>query len=164
MLEGPFARRDKEPSEQAVVADKIPHAHLFGIAHIRDVRLPCGTFTARQQEDDDETKALDFLALYLPMKGLSLAFDVGSYPFGSFESAPAWRAAVDEWFLQLLRSQRGAFTFEGAVIGFDQSLTLSEVTLLRARHISTDRFEGVVLPGDRELEWYPPTRHDLFAV
>jgi len=154
-LEGPYADPDKEPHDQAILATDTECDHLFGVAQIGGVSIPCGAYVWR--EEDNGARIADFLSLYFPMSGLSLVFAVGGYPFGSFEAAPEWRATVDAWFLQLLRTQRGAFTFEMGIIGFESALISESVAAFKARAIPTDRVDGLVFPGKDDVEWYPPT-------
>jgi hypothetical protein len=49
-LEGPFADRDKEPSDQAIVATdaETEHYGLFGFTQIGGVRIPCETFVVNK--------------------------------------------------------------------------------------------------------------------
>jgi hypothetical protein len=61
----------------------------------------------------------DFISFYSPLSALSLIFPIGSYPFGSYDAARDWRSELDDWLLQLLRQQRGAFSFEIGAIGFE---------------------------------------------
>jgi hypothetical protein len=163
-LEGPFANRDKEPSDQAIVSTGTNNGRLYGVAQIRGVRVPCGTYAVRPPEDEaNGDGTADYLELYFPLSALSLVFPVGSFPFGSCEAARDWRAALDAWFLRFLRRQRGGFRFEVGIIGWETDLISANVAALKAREIPAERFEGIVLPGEDDLEWYPPTRHDLMT-
>jgi hypothetical protein len=162
-LEGPFADRDKEPSDQAIVATDAERDGLFGFTQIRGVRIPCRTSVVRL-EDDNGTRIDDFVSICYPMSGLSLVFDVGSFPFGSIKAVPDWRATMDAWFLQLLKKQRGAFTFEVGVIGFETDLTDDNIAAYKAGAIPPERCDGIVVFREGEIEWYPPTQHDLITL
>jgi hypothetical protein len=162
-IEGPFANRDREPSSQPIVPADTAHDHLFGVLRIRGVRIPCGTFVVRE-EDVTGRRQTDFISFYSPLSALSLVFPIGSYPFGSYDAARDWRSELDDWFLQLLRQQRGAFSFEIGATGFEVDLTAASVATLTTGGIPIERFDGILLPGDDDIAWYPPTRFDLIRL
>lgn len=159
-VEGPYALRDKEPSDQPLVPAGTQHDHLFGIAAIRGYRVPCGTFVVRE-EGSTETRLADFICFYIPLSALSLAYDVGGYPFSSHEKALAWRPELDSWFIHLLRQT--ALQFQIGVIGFEAELRWDTVVAFKATGIPRERFDGIVVPADGDIEWHPPTRFDLIT-
>jgi len=162
-LRGPFAYRNKEPLRQAILPVDAPHDQLFGAMRIRDKFVPCGTIAVREEDDLGERTA-DFITHYSPMGALSQVFPVGSYPFGSWDAAPEWRAEVDGWFLEMLRSQREVLSFEVGKIGFEVEMNAMRAGKLKSGRMPAERFDGIVIPGENEIEWYPPTRFDLFHL
>lgn len=157
LLEGPYRERDKEPADQPLsgpVGD-----HLFGLAKIRGVRLPFGTFVVRE-EDQRGTRLGDFVDLYLPLGGLSIIYPVGSYPFGSIEAARNWRPEVDAWFVQLLWGLKRPFLFQLGIVGFEVEMTPATAAGLLSEQAEGGRFDGIILPRNAGLQWLPPTSYE----
>ncbi len=78
--------------------------------------------------------------------------------------AASWRAEIDAFFLEFLRSRRDGFEFEVAMVGWEPELTFKDVSDFQRVGIERERCDGVALPDVKDVRWYPPTRHDPITL
>jgi hypothetical protein len=159
-LVGPFRSCDLEPVEQEVLQgierELGLDSHLYGVAKFADgCEIPCGSWSL---------VSAGIVSCYIPMGALALRFSVGGFPFGDHHLASEWRSLVDEWFLNLLRGEAVKLQFEVGAIGFEPELDDDNIEQVRQSATSTVRHDGIVLPGDGEIRWFPPTHHDIITI
>jgi hypothetical protein len=154
-LSGCFMWNDSEPTQQvALMLENLPvEGHLYGVATLGDGQdCVCGSYTTQFA---DEGRWLGF---YLPMSALAKIYPVGGYPFG--RATPHLEhtlKAVNEWLRTLAEGvyQHSAFTF--GIIGFETDFSAMKVQALQA--IPEERWDGLLIPADDHLLWYPPTKY-----
>ena len=147
-LQGPYARRDQEPTEQKLAAPGSEGAR-YGIASLPDA---IGTVAFQTSFVDDD----DGLWLYagLPLGSLSRVLPVGAFPFGE-SKAESWEHVLHAWFFSLAEHIRKQVPFERGVIGW---LTTGEVEELVAGYVPADRFHSYLVCSSTELICHPQNR------
>jgi len=110
-LEGPYAHRDREPSEQALVAPALLEEgpHLRGVARLPNgSRVACGTCVIRELDDGP-----DWLDFYIPMGSLGTAYAVGGFRLGPDTNWPGpGRSEVEEWLATIGSVDCAALQFQ----------------------------------------------------
>jgi hypothetical protein len=154
-LSGCFVRNDIEPTQQvARTLESLPvEGHLYGVATLGDGQhCVCGSYTTHFA---DEGRWLGF---YLPMGAFAQIYPVGSYPFGRATlQLEHTLKVVNEWFRTLAEEVYKHLAFTFGVIGFETDFSAIKAQALQA--IPTVRWEGLVIPTDDHLLWYPPTEY-----
>jgi hypothetical protein len=154
-LAGCYARNDIEPSQQVALdlAELPIEGHLYGIAILPDGhRCVCGSYTTHFASDGR------WLNFYLPMAALEKLYPVGGYPFGP--ATPELAAALtslNEWFRTVAEGVYQRFAFAFGVIGFETDYVAVKTQTLDA--IPEERWDGLLIPKEDGLIWYPPTEY-----
>lgn len=146
-LQGPYARRDQEPSQQSLAQPS--SESRYGVALLPG-QLGTVAFQATTVEDDDG------LWLYAgsPVGSLSRVLPVETFPFGD-SKVEQWEHMVYTWLFGLAEHINTYVPFERAIIGW---ITTAEVDELAAKQIPVQRFHGYIVRGESELIYFPPNR------
>jgi hypothetical protein len=152
LLEGCYLHRDQAPKSQSRI---IPSQHfdekLYGIATLENTKVPCGSFLCRFEDRSD------WLEFYLPLASLERIYPIEGYPFKEGADYHDWQRKLDPWLTGIAKHVFQEIPFLIALIGFEVEITrISSETVLSAG-VPKVRSEGILLPKDKALEWYPPT-------
>jgi hypothetical protein len=176
-LEGPYADRKREPSEQPL-ADPVSglDEHFAGVATLPDgSRVPCATVSSRlAPEQAGGIHQEDSLNLYLPVAGLAAVWPhIGRFPFPepADENDPEfpfpdnwrrvddrpWQEGLEEWFAGIGRSVFEHSRFRVGLVGFEIYVSDYEWTEWVAGGVPREHALGVLWPGSHDVEWHPST-------
>jgi hypothetical protein len=146
-LEGPYADRDQEPSQQLRAHPS--SGERYGVAHLPG-QLGSVAFQTTTVEDDDG------LWLYAgsPLGALGRLLPVGAFPFGK-SKVEQWEHSVYAWLFGLAEHIGVQVPFERAVIGW---ITTSEVDQLAAKQVPPQRFHGYIVREGAGFIYFPPNR------
>lgn len=167
-IDGWYARKDIEPSEQErvarTVADLSRRGHLYGVASIPGwPLLPVGCLAIRYGEPLG-----DWFHVYVPTGALVQADRrVGAFPFGEHGGSRslAWRSSIDLWLADLARHIYSAVPFEFGMIGHEVPYLQQDVLeSINALAVPDERFEGWLVESDRTLQYYPATHGGGIAL
>ena len=156
MLEGCFLKRDIEPSSQEKLSPLMVEneGHWYGIAHFPNGKQSCCGSICADYEDDGY-----WITLYTPLGSLARVYEIGPYPFEvEGHSHEQWIIKVNDWFREIAASILPTAKFELAIIGFEVDFFDMETKLEKG--VPTERWEGILIPKENELLWYPPTIYD----
>jgi hypothetical protein len=146
-LRGPYARSDKEPSQQRLSQPNSTACH--GVAALPE-QLGEVAFKVSTVVDDDGL----WLYAGVPMGSLGSVFPVGAFPFESTAVEP-WERTVYGWLFGLAEHIAAQVPFERAVIGW---ITMAEVDQLSAQQVPATRFHGYIVGGESGFTYLPPNR------
>lgn len=153
LLEGGYLRRDQTPVSQVRRPSQEGHLdeQLYGIATLEGRKMPCGSFLYRLE------RGSDWLQFYLPFAPLEQAYSIDGYPFTGNADYPEWRRTLDSWFRRI-----GDYVFEQTpfflgLVGFEVEITKTSYREVLKDGIPKFRPDGMLLPKENALEWYPPT-------
>jgi len=153
-LTGCYLNRDVEPDVQAQVSfSDIPHeGHVYGYVNLPNGKsCACGTYVADFNPDGL------WVSFYLPLGSLGQAYHLGGYPFGDWSSTiESSLVVVNTWLKELAGSIYKDFRFVFGVIGFESGFEELKKDVL-AGGIPKTRSEGLLIPENKTLSWYPPT-------
>ena len=153
-LEGCFLRSDLEPIEQPkeLPLVKNTQGHLYGIADLPNgKRVACGCFLSDYGRDGC------WFSLYLPLGTLDNAYPVGNYPFidEQEESPESWMKEINPWLKGIAETVYQKVKFRIGVVGFE--VDYFDLEKRFEEGIPAERWEGILIPKDEQLVWYPPT-------
>lgn len=152
-----YARCDVEPEDQAA----LDPAQISGLDPCYGVCLLAGAVRVATQSVAvlyDHGPVCVYFGF--PMSSLRRAYPVGAYPFDDGSSL-AWRAALDEWLRDLGTRVFRAAPFDCALVAHEPDESVAEK--LEPRDIPQRRWEGILVPRDASLEWFPPTEGFPYA-
>ncbi len=157
-LEGCYLRTDVEPAEQARLSPSDPDhpgPYCHGIA-----TFPNGKRLAASSWYAAFTPSDCWIDLSIPMRALATIYPVGAYPLNvkSAPSAEPWLRAVNEWFKKIADAIYPSVRFSIAAIGI--LIDPSAVNRLLENGIPEVRWDGLLIPSDDRLIWYPPTTYE----
>jgi hypothetical protein len=89
-----------------------------------------------------------------PMESLKRAYPVGAYPFDDGSSL-AWRNDLDAWLRDIGEHVFAQAPFDCALISHQPEEHVADK--LAGGELPARRWEGILVPGPRGLDWYPPT-------
>lgn len=154
-LSGCFAHNDIEPPQQvALTLENLPvQGYLYGFAILGDGQdCVCGSYTTHFA---DEGCWLDF---YLPLGALAKIFPMSGYPFDDVTpQLEQTLKAINEWLRTLAEDIYQHRPFSFGTIGFETDFSTVKAQTLRA--IPQQRWDGLLIPTDDRLRWYPPTEY-----
>ena len=153
-LEGCYLRNDVEPGEQQKVSplDIPSEGHKYGIATLPIGKCcACGSYTSNYEADGW------WVNLYLPLGSLNTVYPVGAYPFvdKTQPSPEGWLKPVNEWYKDIAEYLYPQLLFTIGIIGFETGFVSHKEQALRT--VPEERWEGILLPINGKLKWYPPT-------
>lgn len=157
-LAGCYLERDLEPEDQATVDPRTLdfYEQALGVADIPGVgKTCCLSFVVR--EDDGP----DWLTLAVPMGSLSEVVFTGAYPFEDGTDL-SWRLLMYDWLRQVAAAVFEAVPFQLGLIEHEASGEFHAEDL-RRNGIPDERWVGYLWPGNKGLEWYPPTEGAPFS-
>jgi len=152
-LDGCYLDDGREPEAQARVS--FPAAlqfeeQLLGVARFEDgARIACGTYVMRDMDSSD------WLVFYLPLGALEQVYPVGAFPFDS-EDHNGWLRPLQSWLANLGRKLFRFVPYKLGLVGFELSMK-NDATALAANGIPEERDEGLLVPDNGCLRWFPPT-------
>ncbi len=153
-LEGCFLRSDVEPANQEQVSPLTGdhEGHLFGIAtHLNHKKSCCGSFGGNYQDGGS------WMTFYIPFGSLADVYPVGAFPFYSEYDPPSenWLKELNSFMVGIARFIYQETRFKIGIIGYevDQFEVLKNLT----KGIPSERWNGILIPRDDQLEWVPPT-------
>ena len=154
-LRGCYALRGLEPTNQLRLEPSLTllerYGHLLGVTTLPNAMLAaCGVVAVR------ENTGTDWLDFYIPMGALTMAYDVGAFPFDDGKNSQVWREPLDNWLVTLAHDVFTAVPFALALVGHEVSgqTCAAEITTLG---IAAERWEGYLWQEAGTLLWYPPT-------
>ena len=154
-LFGCFLDRDRDAATQVqlLLANLPIEGHLYGVATFADGRAcVCGTYTTLFPDDGR------WLRFYLPLTALATCYPLGGYPFGAASPALAQTLhTLNEWLRVVAEHVYHHCPFTLGVIGFETDLWAASA--LAQAPLSEPRWDGLLLPTDGSLRWYPPTEY-----
>ncbi len=156
-LEGCYLRNDVEPSEQMELSplDYDHEGHWYGVATLANgKRLACGTFSCIFKEYGGWT------TLYIPLSALHTVYPVDGFPFNP-KAGPTqelWIREVNAWFKDVAESIYPDVRFKIALIGYEVDILALKRQLIFG--IPSERWDGLLIPVDGRLVWYPPTNYE----
>lgn len=154
-LSGCFIRNDIEPTQQvARTRENLPiDGHLYGIAALGNAQgCVCGTYTIHFENEGR------WLGFYLPMSALARIYALDGYPFGT--ATPQLEhtlKTINAWLYTLAERVYRRIQFTFGVIGFETNFSAAKAQVAHA--IPAVRWDGLVIPTDDSLRWYPPTEY-----
>lgn len=159
-LDGCYLRRDREPAAQARVqpCENGMEGKLYGTITLPNQRVvPCATYTTETPKGN--TAVFHWGGLILPLGGLSTAYPIGAFPFGSMEKVLEWKPIIDGFFTEVARWTNAKVPISIAVVGFEVN-RLSDFSpdKISANGIPNERNEGILWNAGEDLKWYPATR------
>jgi len=145
-LQGPYAHRDVEPTDQSVV-NVTAAGHYYGVATLPNDAGHVAFATCFVEDDDG-------LWLYAgsPLGSLGTVLPVGAFPFGE-PSTAQWEQMVYEWLFGLAQHLFVDIPFERAVVGW---LTTMEVDELARAVVPEQRGHGYIVARNGRLEYHAP--------
>jgi len=153
-LEGCYLHSDIEPSNQNKLSpnDSDYEGHLFGIATFPNRhRTCCGNWWNDFRENGC------WFSFYLPLGSLGRAYPIGFYPFYVKEepSPETWIKDVNGWLVRIAMNIYKEINFKVAFIGYEVDFFDNRETLKYG--VPDERWDGILIPIENELIWYPPT-------
>jgi hypothetical protein len=123
--------------------------HFHGVARLpKGKQVDCGICLIQ------ETGGSNWIDFYLPLGGLSAAYDVGAFPFDRRTPSQEWREPVESWLAEVGRAVFQAAPFRLGLIGFEVSGDTTADELMKTG-VPGERAFGYLWPADQPLTWYP---------
>jgi hypothetical protein len=159
-LEGCYLRQDCEPATQPRVqpCENGTEQRLYGLVTLpnRSV-IPCATYVMDYAGEADSSPA-HWISFEMTVCALSIAYPVGTYPFGPMHKVSEWKTQVDSFLTEVARWVHGKMPLEFALVGFEVDAATVSPEAIRANGIPKERDAGILWNDGGELKWYPATR------
>lgn len=135
----------QDPQDILIACD-LMEKNLLGVAHLRNGKsVPCGTAVGSS----------GWLALFLPLAGLELAYDVGGFPWRDQDRR--WIGELNDWLVEIGRKVFHSVPFEIAAVGFETEVVgVLDVDISLPIDAPPKLHCGFLLPAGQEVRWYPP--------
>ena len=150
---GCYLKRDIEPEQQEKFfpAEFENEGHWYGVANLPNGKQSCcGSFWM-----DFENEGC-WISFYLPLGSLANVYNIGSYPFkAEKQDVSKWMIEINNWFVNIAREIHPIAKFDLGIIGFE--VDYFEVKKQVEKGLPNERWDGLLLTKDKQLEWFPPT-------
>jgi hypothetical protein len=156
-LDGCYLDSEIEPENQSRLptSEYIKSKNLFGIANFPNSKFSCCQSSWMIYEDDNEC----WIYLNLPLSSLGNVYPVGAYPFLENGVSPEiWLKEINGWLESIARSFYNKQKFKVAFIGWEKDDFKIKESIQNG--IPGERWDGILLPVENKLIWYPPTIYD----
>jgi hypothetical protein len=154
-LNGCYLKRDIEPEQQEKYSPtEFEHrGHWYGIANFPNGKQSCcGSFWMDYENDEC------WITFYIPIGSLSNAYDIGSYPYNlGTQGVSNWMTEINDWLVDIARQIYPLAKFKLGIIGFEVDFFKIEKQLMKG--IPDKRWDGLLVPSENQLLWFPPTIH-----
>jgi hypothetical protein len=149
---GCYQRRDVEPDQQTTVEPSTIDLrdHAYGACVLNGSRV-AATFVSIPYEHGPT-----WLYFGFPLGSLSRTYPVGAYPFDD-GSDLEWRDHVDSWLRMIGEYVFARAPFDCALISHEPEEDVADEVAAGA--VPKRRWEGILVPEDNRLSWYPPTEN-----
>jgi len=153
LIDGPYAsKQDLSETQHRVDPTEALERGLYGLASLTpEIRVPCGSTLIRFDDGPD------WIQLYLPLGSISAFFRTGGFPFDKDHQRQKWEEDLDSWLVGVAKHVFAQIRFELALVGFEVETARFSKAKIRASPLSERQFEGVLLPSEGQLKWFPPT-------
>lgn len=148
-LQGPYADRTVEPSEQSLASPTL-EGPLCGYGY---AEVPNGmqvAFLANIMTFEDNSS---WLEAAIPTGSLGMAYPIGGFPFGRSATEP-WAQEVYRWLYQLAQHLLDFVQFERGIIGWEVPMDVVE-WLNQARPPEV-RYDGHIVVTADGLDYLAP--------
>lgn len=136
----------RQDTKNVLVTTELMDKNLLGIAYLPNGKaVPCGTAVSPSD---------DWLAFFLPLAGLELAYEVGAFPWG--DGNRPWIAELNDWLVEIGKKVFCQAPFKIAAVGFEiQVSTVFDIDLSKAIELPQHRQCGLLVPAGQDARWYP---------
>ena len=152
-LNGCYLKKDIEPEQQEKLSpiEFQNDGHWYGAANLPNGKQSCcGSFLMDYENDGC------WITFYIPIGSLSNAYNTGSYPFNSgTQDVFNWMTEINDWLVNIARQVYPLSKFELGIIGFE--VDLFEIKKKLVKGIPDKRWDGLLVPREDQLLWFPPT-------
>ena len=136
----------RQDTKNVLVTTELMDKNLLGIAHLPNGKaVPCGMAVSPSD---------DWLAFFLPLAGLELAYEVGAFPWG--DGNRPWIAELNDWLAEIGKKVFCQAPFKIAAVGFEiQVSTVFDIDLSKAIELPQHRQCGLLVPAGQDARGYP---------
>jgi hypothetical protein len=101
-----------------------------------------------------------WMTFYIPLGSLGDVYPTEAYPFNLRKepSPELWLTEINSFMEGIARFIYREIRFEIGVIGYE--VDPSDIVKMLAKGLPSERWEGILLPRDDQLDWYPPTIYE----
>jgi hypothetical protein len=109
-------------------------------------------------EGEPDSPPAHWISFEMTMSALSIAYPVGTYPFGPMHKVSEWKTQVDLLLKDIASWVHRKMPLEFALVGFEVETATVSPEAIRANGIPKERDAGILWNDGVGLRWYPATR------